>query len=148
VQDYWLPTPLACFPFTFPTVRHRVPSVFNSPLHRVFSNTLQTSEDNDTLIGYTTIIPSSQFNGKYNLRYSFFLDVMQHTYIGGHIPTFRDKLSVTSPRVNSPRILMKIGQISCSTASVTYYRNELRNTPEERRSHLYCGRSPKSRKSI
>ena len=29
VQDYWLPTPLAYFPFTFPTVRHRVPSGFN-----------------------------------------------------------------------------------------------------------------------
>jgi len=28
-QDYWLPTPLACFPFTSPTVRHRVPSGFN-----------------------------------------------------------------------------------------------------------------------
>ena len=26
MQDYWLPTPLACFPFTSPTVRHRVPS--------------------------------------------------------------------------------------------------------------------------
>ena len=32
VQDYWLPTPLACFPFTSPTVRHRVPSGFNWPL--------------------------------------------------------------------------------------------------------------------
>jgi len=29
VRDYWLPTPLACFPFTSPTVRHRVPSGFN-----------------------------------------------------------------------------------------------------------------------
>ena len=29
VQGYWLPTPLACFPFTSPTVRHRVPSGFN-----------------------------------------------------------------------------------------------------------------------
>jgi len=29
VQDYWLPTPLACFPFTSPTVRHSVPSHFN-----------------------------------------------------------------------------------------------------------------------
>jgi len=29
VQDYWLPTPLACSPFTSPTVRHRVPSGFN-----------------------------------------------------------------------------------------------------------------------
>jgi len=29
VQDYWLPTPLACFPFTSPTLRHRVPSHFN-----------------------------------------------------------------------------------------------------------------------
>jgi len=28
VQDYWLPTPFACFPFTSPTVRHRVPSHF------------------------------------------------------------------------------------------------------------------------
>jgi len=29
VQDYWLPTPLACFPFTSPTVLHSVPSGFN-----------------------------------------------------------------------------------------------------------------------
>ena len=29
VQDYWLPTQLACFPFTSPTVRHRVLSGFN-----------------------------------------------------------------------------------------------------------------------
>ena len=29
VRYYWLPTPLACFPFTSPTVRHRVPSGFN-----------------------------------------------------------------------------------------------------------------------
>ena len=29
IQDYWLPTPLACFPFTSPTVHHRVPSGFN-----------------------------------------------------------------------------------------------------------------------
>ena len=29
VQDYWLPTPLACFPFISPTVRHRVPSHFS-----------------------------------------------------------------------------------------------------------------------
>ena len=33
VQDYWLPTPLACFPFTSPTVCHRVPSGFNWALH-------------------------------------------------------------------------------------------------------------------
>ena len=29
VQDYWLPTPFACFPFTSRTVCHRVPSGFN-----------------------------------------------------------------------------------------------------------------------
>ena len=29
VQDYWLPAPLACFPFTSPTVCHCVPSGFN-----------------------------------------------------------------------------------------------------------------------
>jgi len=28
VQDYWLPNPLACFPFASPPVRHRVPSHF------------------------------------------------------------------------------------------------------------------------
>jgi len=32
VHEYWLPTPLACFPFTSPTVRHRVPSGFNRSL--------------------------------------------------------------------------------------------------------------------
>jgi len=32
VQDYWLPTTLACFPFTSPTVRHRVASRFNRAL--------------------------------------------------------------------------------------------------------------------
>jgi len=35
VQDYWLPTPLACFPFTSPTVHHRVPSGFNWALSAV-----------------------------------------------------------------------------------------------------------------
>ena len=29
VKDYWLPTPLACFPITSPPVRHRVPSGFS-----------------------------------------------------------------------------------------------------------------------
>jgi hypothetical protein len=28
VQQYWLPTQVACFPFTSPPVRHRVPSRF------------------------------------------------------------------------------------------------------------------------
>jgi len=35
VQDYWLPTPLECFPFTSPTVRHCVPSGFNWALQMV-----------------------------------------------------------------------------------------------------------------
>ena len=29
VEEYWLPTPFACFPFTSPPVRHRVPSDCN-----------------------------------------------------------------------------------------------------------------------
>jgi len=29
VQDYWLPTPLTCSPFTSPNVCHHVPSHFN-----------------------------------------------------------------------------------------------------------------------
>ena len=36
VLDYWLPTPLACFPFTSPAVRHRVPSGFNWALQLPF----------------------------------------------------------------------------------------------------------------
>jgi len=28
-EEYWIPTPLASFPFTYTTVRHRVPSRFN-----------------------------------------------------------------------------------------------------------------------
>ena len=39
-EGYWLPTPFASFPFTFPPVRHRVPSHFNwslSPYLRTFS---------------------------------------------------------------------------------------------------------------
>ena len=39
VQEYWLPTPLACFPFTSPTVRHRVPSRFNWALH-IYCNSM------------------------------------------------------------------------------------------------------------
>ena len=39
---YWLPTPFPCFPFSSPSVRHRVPSHFNwtlptTNLHRVTS---------------------------------------------------------------------------------------------------------------
>ena len=34
VWEYWLPTPYASFPFTSPSVRHRVSSHFNWTLHR------------------------------------------------------------------------------------------------------------------
>jgi len=37
VQDYWLPIPLACFPFTSPTVRLRVPSGFNWALTKLIT---------------------------------------------------------------------------------------------------------------
>jgi len=37
VQDNWLPTPLACFPFTSPTARHCVPSGFNWALPHVLT---------------------------------------------------------------------------------------------------------------
>jgi len=33
VQDYWLPTPLTCFPFTSPPVRHRTPSGSEHAIH-------------------------------------------------------------------------------------------------------------------
>jgi len=29
MEEYWLPTPFACFPFTPPPMRHRMPSDFN-----------------------------------------------------------------------------------------------------------------------
>ena len=35
MQDYWLPTPFASFPFTSPPVRHRVPSHPDSALTAV-----------------------------------------------------------------------------------------------------------------
>jgi hypothetical protein len=55
LQDYWLPTLIACFPFTSPTVRHRVPSHFswclpiNSPLLNIPSHcsVLKTPVYND-----------------------------------------------------------------------------------------------------
>ena len=37
VQDHWLPTPLAFYPFTSPTVRHRVPSGFNWALLQLYT---------------------------------------------------------------------------------------------------------------
>jgi len=37
-KTYWLLTPLACFPFTSPTVRHRVPSGFNWTLQNWHPN--------------------------------------------------------------------------------------------------------------
>jgi len=56
-QDYWLPTPLACFPFTSPTVRHRVPSGFNWALLQVYHTVigvafqlLEVNQPNDRLL--------------------------------------------------------------------------------------------------
>ena len=43
MQDYWLPTPLACFPFTSPPVRHRVPSHFNWSLPPMFLQSIHNS---------------------------------------------------------------------------------------------------------
>jgi hypothetical protein len=48
VQDYWLPTPLACFPFTSPTVRHRVPSGFNWAIPPVDPSLEVRSHENAT----------------------------------------------------------------------------------------------------
>jgi hypothetical protein len=38
VQDYLLTTPFVCFPFTSPTVPHRVPSGFNWAIHEFISS--------------------------------------------------------------------------------------------------------------
>jgi hypothetical protein len=41
VEEYWLHTPFACFPFTSPPVRHRVPSHFNWTLRTQHSLLIQ-----------------------------------------------------------------------------------------------------------
>jgi hypothetical protein len=41
VWEYWLPTPLASFSFTYPPVRHRVPSGFKRTLQHVLSPLLR-----------------------------------------------------------------------------------------------------------
>ena len=46
VQDYWLPTPLACFPFTSPTVRHSVLSGFNWDILPITPSFCEISENN------------------------------------------------------------------------------------------------------
>jgi len=43
VQDYWLPTPLASFPFTSLIVYHRVPSSFNWALPDVVRSTARSA---------------------------------------------------------------------------------------------------------
>ena len=48
VQDYWLPTAFACFPFTSPTMRHRVPSGFNWALPLTGVNRHRLASDTDS----------------------------------------------------------------------------------------------------
>ena len=42
VEEYWLPTPFTCFPFTSPPMRHHVPSDFNQTLAGAWGNTWAT----------------------------------------------------------------------------------------------------------
>ena len=42
---------------------------------------------------------------------------------------------------------LKMGQIGCPETPVTIYKPRVRNTPEQRRYHLHCGRNLKSQKS-
>ena len=73
VKDYWLPTPLVCFPFTSPPVRHRVPSGLNwaIPLYgiassaRTFTLTKVLPADTYRLFG-TNISQSNNSNGYIN----------------------------------------------------------------------------------
>ena len=65
VQDCWLPTPLACFPFTSPPVRHRVPPDSACALHTVHCswmlkyNIMMTlrQECEDWIMYFTVIFP-------------------------------------------------------------------------------------------
>jgi len=59
------------------------------------------------------------------------------------MPKFRDDLSVPSRANKSTWIYwpLKMGPISCSKTSTRDYHYAVRNTPEERRSHLLRGES-------
>ena len=59
-EGYWLPTPFASFPFTFPPVRHRMPSCFNWTLllARPFSLSLFSPR---ILIGNSSLMTTTFF---------------------------------------------------------------------------------------
>ena len=72
---------------------------------------------------------------------------------GNSLPTFRDSLSVpSSVAQKSSRIQkswpLKMGPIGCPETSVRNYHYSLRNSPEERSSHLLSFGSLKSRNSV
>jgi hypothetical protein len=58
---------------------------------------------------------------------------------GSSVPTFRDNLSAPSS------LPLKLGPMGCPETSVRNYHSVLRNTPEERRSHVLRVGSLKSR---
>jgi hypothetical protein len=64
-------------------------------------------------------------------------------YINSLLPTFRDKLSVPSSRVQQSK---KMGPVGCPETSVTNYKSTMCNIPEERRPHFYRDGSLISRK--
>jgi hypothetical protein len=57
--------------------------------------------------------------------------------IGRSVPTFRDNLSVQSSKVKKFKKFL-----------VRNYHSTLHNIPEERKSHLHCGGSLKSRRAV
>jgi len=76
VQDYWLPTPLACFPFTSPPVHHRVTSGFNWALHKVIAKWLRWSRGSVLTLSTKVhgFIPSwsrQDFSGWKNPQHTF-----------------------------------------------------------------------------
>ena len=50
MQDYWLPTPFASFPFTSPPVRHRVPSHSDSASNLQYCNDCNKEQVNRTAL--------------------------------------------------------------------------------------------------
>jgi hypothetical protein len=92
------------------------------------------------------------------MRYSHF-DRLDETFavlecyaaqIGSELPTFRGNQPVKGQAAQGDSSWaswpLKMRPIGCPETSVANYQSTVRNIPEEWRSHLYRGGSPKSRR--
>ena len=78
VWEYWLPSPIASFPFTSPPVRHHVPSRFNWTLPRFYTLAYERNDFRRktlldmkmcVLISFTTSVWNISHSNKNSARY-------------------------------------------------------------------------------